>query len=96
MLQPEQRTEIPEMTRLIAKTAFPNGSVFMALRDGMGPIFEDERSAHLYLGTDESYRTDNSLHVRRASGNGGTDCGREGKYPLVGLCSAGGGLRCSV
>lgn len=51
MLQPQQRTEIPEMTRIVAKTAFPNGSVFMTLRDELGPVFEDERFAHLYPGT---------------------------------------------
>jgi transposase len=51
MLQAQQRTEIPEMTRLVAKTAFPNGSIFMTLRDELGPIFEDERFTHLYPGT---------------------------------------------
>ena len=51
MLQPQQRTEIPEMTRVVAKTAFPNGSIFMTLRDKLGPVFEDERFTHLYPGT---------------------------------------------
>lgn len=50
MLQPQRRTEIPEMTKLVAKTAFPNGNIFMTLRDELGPIFEDERFAHLYSG----------------------------------------------
>jgi transposase len=51
MLQPQQRTEIPEMTRIVAKTAFPKGSIFMTLRDELGPVFEDERFADLYPGT---------------------------------------------
>jgi transposase len=51
MLQPQRRTDIPEMTRVVAKTAFPKGSIFMTLRDELGPIFEDERFAHLYPGT---------------------------------------------
>jgi transposase len=51
MLQPQQRTEIPEMTRVVAKTAFPKGSIFMTLRDELGPVFEDERFADLYPGT---------------------------------------------
>ncbi len=51
MLQPQRGTEIPEMTQLVAKAAFPKGSIFMILRDELGPIFEDERFAHVYPGT---------------------------------------------
>ena len=36
---------------VVAKTAFPKGSIFMTLRDELGPVFEDERFTHLYPGT---------------------------------------------
>ena len=53
MLRPERNHEIPELTRFVAREALPNGSIFMTLRDELGPIFEDEDFADLYpsLGT---------------------------------------------
>jgi len=50
MLKPEHQTEIPELTKLVAKSAFPNGSVVITMRDELGVIFEDEAFADLYLG----------------------------------------------
>jgi hypothetical protein len=51
MLQPQHGIEIPEMTQLVAKAAFPKGTIFTTLRDELGPIFEIERFVQLYLGT---------------------------------------------
>lgn len=48
MLRPEPTHEIPELTRFVAKEALPNGSVFMTMRDELGPIFDDEDFADLY------------------------------------------------
>jgi transposase len=48
MLRPERNHEIPELTRFVAKEALPDGSIFMTLRDELGPIFEDEDFADLY------------------------------------------------
>jgi transposase len=48
MLRPERNHEIPELTRFVAREALPNGSIFMMLRDELGPIFEDEDFADLY------------------------------------------------
>jgi len=51
MLRPEQSAEIPEMTRLVAKAVFPNGNIFLTLRDELGVIFQDEEFAELYSNT---------------------------------------------
>src|SRR5438128_2743109 len=48
MLQPEPNTQIPELTRLVAKAAFPAGSVAITLRDELGPIFADDDFTALY------------------------------------------------
>lgn len=48
MLKPKRNQEIPELTRFVAKAALPNGSIFMPLRDELGPIFEDEEFSDLY------------------------------------------------
>ena len=48
MLRLEPNHEIPEMTRFVTKEALPNGSIFMTMRDELGPIFEDEDFADLY------------------------------------------------
>lgn len=47
MLRPESN-EIPELTRLVAQAALPDGNVFMKMRDELGPIFDDEAFAELY------------------------------------------------
>lgn len=48
MLRPENNSDIPELTRLVARNAFPRGSLVMTMRDELGPIFEDEEFADLY------------------------------------------------
>jgi transposase len=48
MLNPNSEIAIPEETRQTAKAAFPKGSLYITLRDELGPIFEDETFADLY------------------------------------------------
>ena len=48
MLRPEEDHKIPELTKLVARNAFPDGSVVMTMRDELGIVFEDEEFAHLY------------------------------------------------
>ena len=48
MLRPEKEQDIPELTRYVAKAAFPKGNVFMTMRDELGQIFRDEEFAELY------------------------------------------------
>lgn len=48
MLKPERNQEIPALTRFVAKEALPDGSIFMTMRDELGPIFQDEDFADLY------------------------------------------------
>src|SRR3954467_11477916 len=48
MLQPQDTTAIPELTRQVAHAAFPDGSLAMILRDQLGPIFADADFADLY------------------------------------------------
>ena len=48
MLQPNYDAHIPEMTKLVAKAAFPDGSLAIDLRDQLGPIFEDTDFTELY------------------------------------------------
>jgi transposase len=48
MLKPESIMTIPEETKKVAKKAFPKGSVYLTLRDELGPIFDDELFADLY------------------------------------------------
>lgn len=50
MLKPEKKVTIPEMTQIVAKTAFPKGNIFIKMRNELGPIFEDEAFADLYPG----------------------------------------------
>ena len=39
MLKPENDPQIPEETVKVAKAAFPNGNIYLTLRDTLGPIF---------------------------------------------------------
>jgi hypothetical protein len=47
MLRSEQNNDIPELTKLVAGTTFPKGSVIITVRDELGPIFDDELFAKL-------------------------------------------------
>jgi len=48
MLKPSFQSGIPEETIKVAKAAFPNGNMYVSLRDTLGPIFEDEIFQDLY------------------------------------------------
>src|SRR4028119_1071421 len=47
-LQPLSSRDIPEMTSLVARAAFPKGNLYMRLRDEMGTLYTDEDFAELY------------------------------------------------
>ena len=44
-MQPRSRVQIPEQTVLVARAAFPSGSVAMSARDHLGEVFTDEQFA---------------------------------------------------
>jgi transposase len=44
-MQPRSRAEIPQQTVLVARAAFPQGSVAMSARDELGAVFTDEQFA---------------------------------------------------
>ena len=39
---------IPEQTARLAKAAFPNGNLFMRIRDELGPLYHNQDFAHLF------------------------------------------------
>jgi len=47
-LQSDTENEIPALTVEIARAAFPNGNIYMRLRDEMGMLFKDEQFEQLY------------------------------------------------
>jgi transposase len=47
-LQPSDDFVIPEQTAQIARAAFPNGTLCMAMRDEFGVVFRDEQFVDLY------------------------------------------------
>jgi transposase len=47
-LQPEHNFAIPERTAQVAQAAFPQGNVYMQMRDELGPLFKDEHFVDLY------------------------------------------------
>jgi len=48
MLKPNASMKIPEETKQTAQAAFPNGSLYITLRDKLGNLFEDEEFMELY------------------------------------------------
>ena len=48
MLKPMQDPQIPEETVKVAKVAFPNGNIYLTLRDALDPIFEDQTFQGIY------------------------------------------------
>lgn len=48
MLNPDQDPGIPEMTKLVAREAFPQGNILLTMRDELGPSFKDEQFHDLY------------------------------------------------
>jgi transposase len=51
MLKPENNMEIPKETKVLAQAAFPNGNIYLTLRDEVGTIFKDEQFSGLYSDT---------------------------------------------
>ena len=47
-LQVPSDSLIPEETLRVARAAFPKGTLYMRLRDALGPIFTDEQFADLF------------------------------------------------
>src|SRR4051795_3177237 len=47
-LKPQPIGQIPELTAYVARTAFPNGNPYVALRDTLGTFYHDERFAALF------------------------------------------------
>lgn len=47
-LQPTQNYEVPDATVKIAYSAFPDGNIYIRLRDELGTIFKDEVFGDLY------------------------------------------------
>ncbi len=47
-LKPEHSFEIPEQTTQVAHAAFPQGNVYIQMRDELGTIFKDEHFTDLY------------------------------------------------
>jgi transposase len=43
-LKPLSTPDIPEMTSLVARAAFPKGNLYMRLRDELGTLYTDETS----------------------------------------------------
>lgn len=48
MLRLEMNVQIPAETIKVAKAAFPNGNIYMTLRDTLGTVFQDENFRELY------------------------------------------------
>jgi transposase len=48
MLIPDWDFEIPELTRQVAKAAFPKGNILLTVRDELGPFFEDKAFQEIY------------------------------------------------
>lgn len=48
MLRPDFRAEIPEETVKVTRADFPNGNMYLSLRDTLGATIEDETFQDLY------------------------------------------------
>ena len=47
-LKPELILEVPELTKEVARAAFPKGNPYLSLRDNLGTIFKDEDFIDLF------------------------------------------------
>jgi transposase len=48
MLRPDSDHQIPEETIKVPKAAFPNGNIYLTLRDTLGPLFDDQNFQDFY------------------------------------------------
>jgi len=47
-MQPRSWWQVPEQTVLVARAAFPDGSLAMSARDELGEVFGDEQFAQAF------------------------------------------------
>jgi transposase len=47
-LIPNTLNDIPAETMRVARAAFPKGSIYIRVRDQLGPIYQDEAFAQLF------------------------------------------------
>jgi|SRR6266487_201209 len=47
-LQAQTNFTIPEETARVARAAFPQGNIYLQLRDALGPVYQDQSFAHLF------------------------------------------------
>lgn len=47
-LHPQQAFSIPEETARVARAAYPNGNLYMKMRDALGTIYHDSSFAHVF------------------------------------------------
>src|SRR5579885_1212977 len=47
-LHPQHEFSIPEETTRVARSAYPQGNLYMKMRDALGTIYQDESFAHLF------------------------------------------------
>ena len=84
MLQPENEYQIPEETVKVAKAAFPNGNIYLTLRDNLGAIFEDviQRSLSIPWATSGKSRAISPDHYHAIiGGSAGSTSSRGGAQP---------------
>jgi hypothetical protein len=56
---------IPEATRVVARAAFPKGSMCMRLRDALGTVFSDEEFADVFSEVGQPGRSPGRLALFR-------------------------------
>ena len=47
-LQPQEALPVSDKTRRIARAAFPEGNVYIRMRDALGAIYQDQLFAPLF------------------------------------------------
>jgi transposase len=63
MLKPNEPNQIPVETAKVAKAAFPNGNIYLTLRDTLGPIFNDETFKDLYPALGQPAKSPGNLAI---------------------------------
>jgi len=47
-LQPQTTFSLPDETARVAHAAYPNGNLYLKMRDALGTIYQDQMFAHLF------------------------------------------------